>query len=673
MTAERDSERGLEHLGVVRGSFDSWRFGPASAVLHDPADLGHSRYRAGDRAMVFVERPIDAIAYERAHGKQHATYVYTGDNPSPRRSGRSATSSPSAPANLTVVAALSKSSRGAALAEEIAELAGRRPVERRTPEFGSRWADQMQIGAAPSRLAHPHSSPPGPGRRQRSPGDGQSPRRRRRPARDQDRHHQPAAPRPARTRTIATNRIHHLHSKDLTMLSNRYLAIVALLTLCRLPDEELRSRAGRAPPAPAAPPAAATGGAGEASWTVDARRRRRRARATKLPPDAAVGQSGEADRRWLRRELRVRLRLLRRRRLLQHRLRRPVLHLQPSRQRSATAPARSAATTPPRPRPARGPTPARSRSPSSTFPPAGLKDLQVCKVNADCASLNCVTFYVDHDGDGYGETAKTIQFCEEQGAAPPVGYVSQGGDCCDSDANAYPGQTKYFTSANACGSCDYNCDGTIQDAKQPIRHLRDGPCQRVRDDGARHRLPRLVHRDDLLPLTAFLTQRHERTHAHAHHQASLVHRTRRCPWSLSRVVPTTPPATIPIRNPMPETRSRTLRRRPVDVNVTVPRNPLGTACSSNTDCTSGFCTDGVCCDSACGQTCYSCAQQAALGHCAPLTSGQDPNATDRLHGSVSVLLAGLEQRSGLQVRRWNRLPKPRRLRQRSLPDLLRRR
>jgi hypothetical protein len=82
--------------------------------------------------------------------------------------------------------------------------------------------------------------------------------------------------------------------------------------------------------------------------------------------------------------------------------------------------------------------------------------------NLDCASLNCVTFYVDHDGDGYGETNKTVQFCEEPGAAAPAGYVTQGGDCCDADANAVPGQAKYFTSADACGSWDYNCDGTIQ-------------------------------------------------------------------------------------------------------------------------------------------------------------------------------------------------------------------
>lgn len=145
MTAERDAERGLERLGVVRGSFDRWRFGSASAVVKDPENLGHSRYRAGDRSMVFVERPIDAIAYERAHGKQHATYIYTGDRPSAEGKRKIGHIIASAPADLTVVAALSKSSRGAALAEEIAELAGHRLVERRTPEFGSRWADQMQM------------------------------------------------------------------------------------------------------------------------------------------------------------------------------------------------------------------------------------------------------------------------------------------------------------------------------------------------------------------------------------------------------------------------------------------------------------------------------------------------------------------------------------------------
>ncbi len=59
----------------------------------------------------------------------------------------------------------------------------------------------------------------------------------------------------------------------------------------------------------------------------------------------------------------------------------------------------------------------------------------------------------------------------------------------------------------------------------------------------------------------------------------------------------------------------------------VPRSPLGAGCSTDADCVSGFCTDGVCCDSACDQTCYACNQTAAMGHCAALTSGEDPSAT----------------------------------------------
>lgn len=59
----------------------------------------------------------------------------------------------------------------------------------------------------------------------------------------------------------------------------------------------------------------------------------------------------------------------------------------------------------------------------------------------------------------------------------------------------------------------------------------------------------------------------------------------------------------------------------------IPKSPLGTACSSNADCTSGFCTDGVCCDSACVETCYTCNQPAAPGHCAALASGEDRNAS----------------------------------------------
>jgi hypothetical protein len=63
------------------------------------------------------------------------------------------------------------------------------------------------------------------------------------------------------------------------------------------------------------------------------------------------------------------------------------------------------------------------------------------------------------------------------------------------------------------------------------------------------------------------------------------------------------------------------------IAITVPRNPLGTTCATNKDCTSGYCTDGVCCDSACGQQCFSCNSTGNVGNCAPQTQGQDETAT----------------------------------------------
>ncbi|HEY0707144.1 MAG TPA: hypothetical protein VGG33_10115, partial [Polyangia bacterium] len=53
----------------------------------------------------------------------------------------------------------------------------------------------------------------------------------------------------------------------------------------------------------------------------------------------------------------------------------------------------------------------------------------------------------------------------------------------------------------------------------------------------------------------------------------------------------------------------------------------GTACTLNTDCTSGFCTDGVCCDSACGggttdcQACSTAAGAAVNGVCGLRSTG----------------------------------------------------
>jgi hypothetical protein len=55
--------------------------------------------------------------------------------------------------------------------------------------------------------------------------------------------------------------------------------------------------------------------------------------------------------------------------------------------------------------------------------------------------------------------------------APPVcdfdqdtykakGATCGGNDCCDTDNKAHPNQASFFTQADACGSFDYNCNGT---------------------------------------------------------------------------------------------------------------------------------------------------------------------------------------------------------------------
>jgi len=91
-----------------------------------------------------------------------------------------------------------------------------------------------------------------------------------------------------------------------------------------------------------------------------------------------------------------------------------------------------------------------------------MKDAQVCKGAGDCASLNCVTYYVDHDRDGYGDSSVTLMLCEEAGAPAPGGYVTTGGDCCDSDIDAHPNTVNFYSTPDACGGWDYNCDGSIE-------------------------------------------------------------------------------------------------------------------------------------------------------------------------------------------------------------------
>ena len=84
-----------------------------------------------------------------------------------------------------------------------------------------------------------------------------------------------------------------------------------------------------------------------------------------------------------------------------------------------------------------------------------LVDGQSCATGTQCLSDVCSTFYVDSDGDGYGVGVGVSQ-C---GTTPPSGYAKNPGDCCDSDNTVYPGSPTTLSTADKCGSFDYNCDG----------------------------------------------------------------------------------------------------------------------------------------------------------------------------------------------------------------------
>ncbi len=70
------------------------------------------------------------------------------------------------------------------------------------------------------------------------------------------------------------------------------------------------------------------------------------------------------------------------------------------------------------------------------------------------------TYYLDTDGDGFGDPNNSIQDCEL-----PSGYVTDNSDCDDTDSITYPGAPEI------CDHKDNNCDGTIDDGLQNTYYL----------------------------------------------------------------------------------------------------------------------------------------------------------------------------------------------------------
>lgn len=68
-------------------------------------------------------------------------------------------------------------------------------------------------------------------------------------------------------------------------------------------------------------------------------------------------------------------------------------------------------------------------------------------------------YYADTDGDGFGNPGMVLRSCL---AAPPAGYVENGGDCDDRNPNINPDATE-----SPCNGTDENCNGTDDDPVLP--------------------------------------------------------------------------------------------------------------------------------------------------------------------------------------------------------------
>ena len=70
----------------------------------------------------------------------------------------------------------------------------------------------------------------------------------------------------------------------------------------------------------------------------------------------------------------------------------------------------------------------------------------------EVTSPDASTFYLDADGDGFGDIENDIRAC-----GTPLGYSKVGGDCDDNEPRAYPGNDEF------CDGIDNNCEAGIDE------------------------------------------------------------------------------------------------------------------------------------------------------------------------------------------------------------------
>ena len=79
-------------------------------------------------------------------------------------------------------------------------------------------------------------------------------------------------------------------------------------------------------------------------------------------------------------------------------------------------------------------------------------------------AVDCIDFYYDADGDGFGGSFYPSECWCDPGGNSGMLNVTEGGDCMDNaqsqSTSVYPGQTQYFDVDRGDGSFDYDCNGS---------------------------------------------------------------------------------------------------------------------------------------------------------------------------------------------------------------------